>query len=416
MKNRLKTILAFSILIVVVISAVSLSALDRARERYPDANTRICLYGEKHGIKTYYDIELDLWKEHYTKGDRALFVELPYYTAEFLNLWMKEDSDEIIDQIFEDIQGTQGDNQNYNDFFHEIKKQCPQTVFYGTDVGHQYDTTGARYLKYLEDHGLENSEDYHLARECVEQGIKYHTEDYSPNGFSSIREAYMVANFIDAYERCGADQIMGIYGSYHTDLTNPDLMTGQLKSHYGDIISSVRLSTLMFGENIPYRFGFCFTGFLFLVMLFAPNIYWGKKAKPKGYEEVVGNENKLLLLLERIGEVLVSCSLLIFPALDPYIKATPDGIIFDWKLLLWIAALILMILYECYWIRYFRSDRTLRDQYSSFAGFPVAGATLPVLAVLLLGVYAMNLIVLISGIILGIGHIGIHVMHGMEVK
>jgi hypothetical protein len=172
----------------------------------------------------------------------------------------------------------------------------------------------------------------------------------------------------------------------------------------------------MFGENIPYRFGFCFTGFLFLVMLFAPNIYWGKKAKPKGYEEIVGNENRLLLLLERIGEVLVSCSLLIFPALDPYIKATPDGMIFDWKLLLWIATLILMLLYECYWIRYFRSDRTLSDQYSSFAGFPVAGATLPVLAVLLLGLYAMNFIVLTSGIILGIGHIGIHVMHSMELK
>ena len=32
-----------------------------------------------------------------------LFIEVPYYTAEYLNLWMREDSDEIIDQIFEDI-------------------------------------------------------------------------------------------------------------------------------------------------------------------------------------------------------------------------------------------------------------------------------------------------------------------------
>ena len=57
MKNRLKTILAFSILVIVVISAFSLSVLDKAKERYPDSDTRICLYGEKHGIKAYYDIE-----------------------------------------------------------------------------------------------------------------------------------------------------------------------------------------------------------------------------------------------------------------------------------------------------------------------------------------------------------------------
>ena len=49
--------------------------------------------------------------------------------------------------------------------------------------------------------------------------------------------------------------------------------------------------------------------------------------------------------------------------------------------------------------------------YSSFAGFPLAGATLPVITVILLGLNAGNLIVIISGIILGIGHIGIHYMH-----
>ena len=78
-------------------------------------------------------------------------------------------------------------------------------------------------------------------------------------------------------------------------------------------------------------------------------------------------------------------------------------------------AFVLMILYECYWIKYFRSERTLKDQYSSFAGFPVAGATLPVIAVFLLGLYSMNLVVIVSGGILGIGHIGIHLMHYKEI-
>ncbi len=57
---------------------------------------------------------------------------------------------------------------------------------------------------------------------------------------------------------------------------------------------------------------------------------------------------------------------------------------------------------------------TMKDQYSSFAGFPLAGATLPVIAVLLLGIYSGNLVVICSAVILGIGHIGIHYMHGRE--
>ena len=151
-------------------------------------------------------------------------------------------------------------------------------------------------------------------------------------------------------------------------------------------------------------------------MLFIPNIYWGAKAKPEGYDEASKNENKILLILERAGEVLVSCSLVIFPALNPYVKALPEGYFFDWKLIIWMAAFVLMILYECYWIRYFKSKKTLADQYSSFAGFPLAGATLPVIAVLLLGLYSNNLIVIASAVILGIGHIGIHFNHYKETK
>ena len=413
-KNRIKTIIAFSVLLIVVISGFSLSVSDRRNDVFPDDNSKIRLYGEAHGLKEYYDIEFELWKEYYDKGYRALFVELPYFTAEYLNLWMSENSDEIIDQLFEDIQGTQSGNEHYYAFFHKIKQQCPQTVFYGTDVGHQYDTTGPRYLEYLADHGLTESENYRLAKGCIDQGIAYSSDDSDHDGISITRESYMVANFIDAYSRCGTDKIMGIYGSYHTDLNNPDLMAGRLKSYYGDVISSVRLSTLAFGEDKPYRLGFCFTGLIVLLMLFIPNIYWGAKAKPEGYDEAAKNENKILLLFERVGEVSVTCALLIFPAINPRIKRLPQRVLYDWKIIICIAALVLMILYECYWIRYFRSDRRLKDQYSSFAGFPVAGASLPVITVLLLGLYSMNLVVIVSGIVLGIGHIGIHLMHCKE--
>ena len=48
-------------------------------------------------------------------------------------------------------------------------------------------------------------------------------------------------------------------------------------------------------------------------------------------------------------------------------------------------------------------------------GVPVAGATLPVIAVLLLAIYGRNPLLFVAGIILGIGHIGIHLQHRREV-
>ena len=86
-----------------------------------------------------------------------------------------------------------------------------------------------------------------------------------------------------------------------------------------------------------------------------------------------------------------------------------------WSTVLFIAFL-LMILYEIYWIRYFKSNKTMKDMYSSILRIPVAGATLPVLAFLLLGVYGKNIFLIFSSIILGIGHIGIHLNHRKEVQ
>ena len=121
------------------------------------------------------------------------------------------------------------------------------------------------------------------------------------------------------------------------------------------------------------------------------------------------------MALERIGEILMSASLVVFTALNPKVMML-EGVYFAWKMILWITAFVLMILYECYWIRYFRSAKTLQDFYASFAGFPVAGATLPVTACLLLGIYAGNAIIIGASVILGIGHIGIHVQHRNELS
>ena len=146
--------------------------------------------------------------------------------------------------------------------------------------------------------------------------------------------------------------------------------------------------------------GFSYIGLLFLLMLTIPNLLWTKN-QPQGYD--VQSENKILVAFERVGQVLVTTTVIIFS--DFNLKELSV-----WTLWL-VAAIITMLMYECWWIRYFRSEKKLKDFYSSFCGIPVAGATLPVIAFFLLGIYGKVIWLIISIIILGIGHIGIHLRH-----
>ena len=153
------------------------------------------------------------------------------------------------------------------------------------------------------------------------------------------------------------------------------------------------------------RFGFSYVGLIYLLMLFVPNIIWAKN-KPKDYEKYVSGENKILGAFERAGEILASVFAVIFCDFNLR-PLTP------WTLWL-LASFLLMIFYELYWIRYFKSPKTMRDQYKKFLFFPVTGASLPVLAFFLLGIYGTNILMVCASIILGIGHIGIHLAHQKE--
>ena len=410
MRGKIFTIIAFTVLGTCIIASLILSYLDYSVDVRPTDSTQIRLYGEYHGLKTYYDAEYDLWKGYYDDGYRHLFVELPYYTAEFLNVWMHEEGNSTVEQVFEDLRGSASYNEYYYNFLQDIKTNCPETVFHGIDVGHQRTTTGPRYLEYLEEHGRKDSPEYAKAVECIRQGDDFYADSSVYDGLSLIRENYMVGNFIEAYESTDG-RVMGIFGSDHTRSDKPYFLFCKLRERYGDNISTVRISTVLFGENYPYRFGISVTGLIFLIMLFVPNIIWAKIGQPEDYKKYEVKENKVLLAMERIGEVTITVLLLVFSSTDPYIKISLEGIYLDWRLIMWVMAFVLMILYECYWIRYFRSSKTMKDMYSSFAGFPVAGATLPVIAVLLLGLYSLNIFLIICSVILGIGHIGIHVMH-----
>ena len=151
------------------------------------------------------------------------------------------------------------------------------------------------------------------------------------------------------------------------------------------------------------HFGFSYIGLIFLLLLFVPNIIWTRK-KPKGYTSE--NENKVFLFLERTGEILTTICTLIFD----------DFNLHNWSNWTWwlIAAFVLMVMYELWWMRYFLNEQKLSDFYSSFLGIPLAGATLPVISFFLLGIYGKVIWFIIAGIILGFGHIGIHLQHSKE--
>ena len=153
------------------------------------------------------------------------------------------------------------------------------------------------------------------------------------------------------------------------------------------------------------HFGFSYIGLLWLILLWIPNSAWAKR-KPEGYDPT--DENKVLLILERAGQVLCTAAILLFTDYNPDSFA-------PW--IAWfIASAALMALYEVSWIRYFTSKRTVADFYRPLLGIPAPGATLPVVAFLLLGIYGRVIWLISASVILGIGHIGIHLQHIRRLK
>lgn len=153
------------------------------------------------------------------------------------------------------------------------------------------------------------------------------------------------------------------------------------------------------------HFGFSYIGLIYMLLLMAPNLLWTRH-KPEGYDP--SGENRVLLAFERIGEVLCTASVLLFSDTNPH-GAEP-------RLAWLIASALLMALYECYWLRYFRSGHTMADFYRPFLGVPAPGAALPVAAFLLLGVYGRLVWLIAASVILGVGHIGIHIRHARNLK
>jgi len=98
------------------------------------------------------------------------------------------------------------------------------------------------------------------------------------------------------------------------------------------------------------NFGFSYIGLIYMLMIVIPNVLWARR-KPAGYDP--SGENKVPLMFERVGQVLCTASVLLFTDYTPRV--------FEPWTVWFVVSAALMILYEVYWIRYFRSSRTVRD-------------------------------------------------------
>lgn len=190
------------------------------------------LYGEAHANAEILVEEFRLWEQYYREqGLRHLFVELPYYGASLLNLWMADEDDTLLEDFSDFFSGSPAGSSVVQSFYRLIKKYCPETVFHGTDIGHKHDTLGRWYMERLEEQGKENTEEYALALNNVEQG-----EYYTRNGIfldTAYREKMMAYNFARELTALNGESVMGIYGAKHVSNGSGGNMLYKIINEYG---------------------------------------------------------------------------------------------------------------------------------------------------------------------------------------
>ncbi len=220
------------------------------------AESQILLCGEDHTDAACMERELSLWRARYAAGDRDLFLEMGAATAELLNRWMTTGDESFWELVYRNWEGTASQTPERERFFRTIRAACPETVFYGIDVEHQYKTTGAFCLALLEKEGRQGSEAYRKALRSVEQAQRFY-EGWDGDLLSrdnAYREDTLAENFRREYESLGRKRVMGIFGAAHTDPYGPDFYTGttpsmaaQLRTRYGGDVACRDLR----GEGLP---------------------------------------------------------------------------------------------------------------------------------------------------------------------
>jgi len=242
--------------VAVAIVAVSCASDDANR----GATGQIFLYGEAHGVERLMNRQLEIWGDYYhNHGMRHLFIEWTYFTAEFLNVWMRQDNDDILYELYNDWQGSGADEPIYLEFFRTIKRDFPETVFHGVDILQWQYPTGRRFLQHLEDNDMQGSDVYLLTLEALEQ-VEEQGRRLAERGYvdSEFRVTKMAENFIRAFDELGGQSVMGIFGAAHTTLgfyereaTDIRTFAERLSERYGDSLHLTDLRLWM--STVPIR-------------------------------------------------------------------------------------------------------------------------------------------------------------------
>ena len=222
------------------------------------AERQVLLCGEAHDEARCKEQELALWRARYAAGDRDLFLEVGAARRELLRRRVRTGGEGMRDLVYRNWEGTLSQTELTEDFYRQLRADCPETVLHGIDLEHQYKTTGRFCLALLEKEGRQGSETYRKVLRSVEQGERFY-QGWDGDLFSrdnAYRENVLAENFRCEYESLGRRRVMGIFGAAHTDPYGLDYYTAsvpsmgaQLRERYGGDI----LCRDLRGENLPEK-------------------------------------------------------------------------------------------------------------------------------------------------------------------
>ena len=189
----------------------------------------IFIYGEEHANAACLDKELTLWQTCYGQGMRHLFIEMGAGSTLLLNRWMAAEDDAYWDMVYGACEGTLFHAEVVADFYHQIKETCPDTVFHGFDIEHQYAASGEKARRLLEDEGKTDTDEYRTVDRSIKQGTMYYRRG-ADDAADVQREHIMAANFCDAFDALDGVSVVAFCGSAHADPNGMDHQTGTVPS------------------------------------------------------------------------------------------------------------------------------------------------------------------------------------------
>lgn len=214
----------------------------------------IFIYGEEHANASCLNKELALWQTFYGQGMRHLFIEMGAGSTLLLNRWMAAEDDAYWDMVYGACEGTLFHAEVVADFYHQIKETCPDTIFHGLDIEHQYATSGEKARQLLEDEGKTDTDGYRAVERSIKQGVMYYRRGADDE--ADVQREYALANnFCTAFDALGGISVVAFCGGAHADPDGMDHQTGtvpsmaaQIAAHYGSKVT-LTCANLAWEEN-----------------------------------------------------------------------------------------------------------------------------------------------------------------------